>query len=349
MGTHSFRSSVLRWLLVFLAGSSFSFMSPYGTSGQSVGNTIGGHIYGIDRRPVYDANIELLDEYSRLISRARSDSSGRYTFSSLGPGRFTVRVRAFESDYEEAEGSVEIVNFIRENQQSGERRLSGFSNEQLDFYLRVRKGAESVTGVLFVQDVPPGVKKIYEKAVTDLNEKREIEGIKGLKSAIETFPKYYIALTRLADEYIRLKHFEAAQILYSAAAEVNPRSYRSWYGIAYSLNALGKSAGGLDAVRKAVEVNPNSAEAVLLLGVLLRANAMFAEAETQFLKAKGMFKTPTPMVHWYLALVYGNDLKRYDDAARELKAFLKLQPDAKDAANIRQLIVTYEEKAKTKS
>ena len=56
-------------------------------------------------------------------------------------------------------------------------------------------------------------------------------------------------------------------------------------------------------------------------------------------------------VHWELALLYGNGLNRYRDAARELKLFLKAKPDYADAEKkkVEKLIATFEEKAKSSS
>ena len=56
----------------------------------------------------------------------------------------------------------------------------------------------------------------------------------------------------------------------------------------------------------------------------------------------------TEVVNWELALLYGRDMKRYADAAKELKLFLKESPDAKDAAAIKKLIDEYEAKAANK-
>ena len=315
---------------------------------QGGGNSVTGHVFGVDRRPVYDANVELLDEFSRTLQRTRTDSSGRYYFAGFGPGNYIVRVLPYETDYEAAEESFQIINPIRTNN-SGEQRYAGFHSERRDFHLRVRRGALGVTGAVFVQEIPPEAKKLYEQAIQDLNDKRETDGIRNLKAAVEAFPKYYMALSRLGEEYVRLKHYEAARILLALAVEVNPRGYRSWYGLAYSLNALQLPQEALVAAEKAVEIYAGSAEAMLLTGVLLRANKKYPEAEKRLLTAKELAKNSIPDIHWHLALLYGNDLKRYDAAARELKLFLKAKPNSPDTEKIKQLIATFEEKARTKS
>ncbi|HEY0050837.1 MAG TPA: tetratricopeptide repeat protein [Pyrinomonadaceae bacterium] len=311
------------------------------------GNTISGHIFGAQREPLGDINVELLDSYSRFIGRARTNGSGRYIFTGLGSGRFVIRVLSSGTDYEEQEQEVEIVNFAVRSS-NGDSRPSGFSNEQKDFYLRPRRRGElGVTGTIFAQEVPENAKKLYEKGVAELGDKKEKEGLGNLKSAIEAFPKYYAALERLGTEYVRLGHFEAAEILLTLAVDVNPRGYKSWYGLAYSLYSLKKNTEAGAAIQKAIEMNQYSAEAFLLSGVLKRQNKQFDESEKQLVKAKELSKGTMPLVNWHLALLYGYDLKRYRDAARELKLFLKAQPDAKDGEKIRALIKEFEDKAQT--
>ena len=311
-------------------------------------NSISGQVLGYQNEPLYDIYVELLNDYSQTISRTRTNGAGRYAFYRMSAGRFNIRVMPYGTDYEEQTQSVEIINFTRETQ-SGERRVSGSSNEQVDFYLRLRRGVTpGTTGAIFVQEIPEQAKKLYEKAISDLNDKKEKEGLAGLKAAIEAFPKYFSALEKLGLEYVRLKYYDAAQYLLSVAVDVNPRGHNSWYGLAYSFYSLNKFAEGLTAVQKAVEIYPNSVETILLEGILLRQNKKFKESEKKLLKANELAKEKNPQVHWHLALLYGNDFKRYADAAKELKIFLKLQPESKDAEKIKQLIADFEAKAQKK-
>ena len=52
------------------------------------GNSISGHVFGLDRRPVPDIDVELLDDFSRSIQRMKTNSSGRFFFYHLPAGRF---------------------------------------------------------------------------------------------------------------------------------------------------------------------------------------------------------------------------------------------------------------------
>ncbi|MGC2236421.1 MAG: tetratricopeptide repeat protein [Pyrinomonadaceae bacterium] len=326
----------------------FAALSVSAVYGQG-GNTISGIVFGVDRQPLDNIEVELLDEYSRSFARQRTNGSGRYFFAGMKAGRYTVRAMPYATDYEEQTQDVEIVNITRQSQ-DGSLRTSAADNVQRDFYLRLRKGVVVINGAIFVQEIPEAAKKLYEKGISQLDGKKEKEGLENLKLAIEAFPNYYLALERLGTEYVKKgsagnQYYEAAQILLSKATEVNPRAYRSWFGLAYSLYSLNQTAAALTAAQKTLEIYPNSTEALLLSGVLLRQSKKFDEAEKQLLKAKEVSNDSVPMIHWHLALLYGNDLKRYGDAAKEWKLFLKAQPDTKDAEKIKEKIKELETKA----
>jgi hypothetical protein len=346
-----FCSIALAALLIAIA----PFISPdnlraFGQIGG--GNRISGFVYGLDRRPMPDLHLELLNDVNSMIARTRTNGGGYYIFSGMTAGNFTIRVYTFGTDYEEQEVSVgELVNTSRPAVGGG-TRVSGFDSRSVDIYLRLRRGITPASVAIFVQDgIPPEAKKLYEKAVVDLDNKRNADGQAGLRAALAIFPTYFHALERLAAEYIALARpegYEAAEYLLAIAVEVNPRAYKSWYGLAYARYSRAKYAEALPAIQKAVELNSYSPNALSLYGVLLRHAGKFAEAEKQLLKAKETARDTMPQVHWELALLYGNDMERYADAAKQLKLFLKARPEAKDADKIRKLIEEFESKAPKK-
>lgn len=325
------------------------FAAPFAVHTQGFGNRISGVVYGLQNRPVADVDVELLNEFSQTVQRTRTGASGQYIFAGMRSGRFTIRVRPHMTDYEEKSETVEIVNSSVPDGQGG-LRSSAHASEDIDIYLKLKRGVTAATaaGAIFVQDVPPAAKRLYEQALSQFVEKRPGEAQANLRAAIEIFPKYYAALERLGSEYVMMgesRTMQAAEILLTAAVGVNPRGFKSWFGLAYARFSLGKFPDSLTAIQKANELNANVPEAVLLWARLLRQEKKFADAEKRFLKAKGLANGGIPEIHWELALLYGNDLKRYADAAKELRLFLKARPDAKDAGAIEKLIAEFTTKA----
>jgi tetratricopeptide (TPR) repeat protein len=252
------------------------------------------------------------------------------------------------TDYEEQEQDVEIVNFSRSSGINSSR-ITGHVNESRDFYLTPRRVATglSAPGTVFAQDVPENAKKLYKEGLAHLDEKRMNEGYSSIKQSIEVFPKYFAALETLGVEYVRAGHFAAAQVLLTIAVDINPRAYKSWYGLARSLNSQNKQVEALNAAEKAIELNGLAPESLFLAGTLSRQAKDYAKAEKHLSKAREVSEDVIPDIHWELALLYGNGLKRYKEAAKELRTYLKAVPDDKNAENIKKLIAEFEEKAKT--
>lgn len=336
-----------RRILIYLLGIAFIIFTPIVSYAQ-FGNTLTGFVFGSQRQPVSDATVELLDDYSRSVGRTRTNASGRYMFNRISSGRFRVRVLSLGLNYEEQEQEFEIQNFASQNSQ-GSIVTSGYENVQKDFYLRPRKGSEAInkSESIFVQVIPEQAKQTYKKALEELDSKNDEQGLKDLKSAIEAFPDYYDALERLGTEYIKSQHYVPAQILLQKAVQINPRGYKSWYGLAYSLYSLNNVTDAIEAAQKATSLNQFSVESPLLTGLLLRISGKFDQAEKQLKKAKELSKGTVPEVYWQLALLYGNNLKRYEEAADELEIFLKIRPNAKNAENIKKLVKEFREKAKS--
>ena len=311
---------------------------------SQAGNTVSGFVFDQRRQPVADVTVELMDDYSRSIGRTRTTSSGRYFFNRVPSGRFRVRVQPSGTDFAEQEQDVEIQNIRREV--GGSVFTSAIENAQRDFYLRPRKvGNTGRSEVIFAQEVPAGAKELYIKGISQLEAKDEAQGLTNIKAAIESFPDYFDAIEKLGTEYIRLKHFEAAEILLARATEINSRSFNGWYGLAYALNSQNKVGRALEAVQKALALNQNSVEAHFLGGAIERRAGNFAASEKQLKKALEMAGDSVPEIHWQLALLYGNNLKRYKEAAEQLETYLKKSPDLKDKETVRRLIEQFRSKS----
>lgn len=310
-------------------------------------NSIAGFVFAEKRQPLSQVNVELLDEFSRLIGHVSTDNSGKYSFSRIGAGKYQIRVLASQYGYEEQVQEAEIVNFSRQSS-AGSLRPSGSENVQINFYLSQRKNPtidNSKNNVIFAQEVPEEARKYYEQAISNLSQKRNEEGLKELEKAVKSFPTFFYALERLGQEYVIRQQFGEAKVVFEEALKVYPKSYQTWYSLSYTFYGLKKYNEAVEAANNSIEINTASVEARLLLGVLFRESNQYKESEKQLKKAKQVAKAPVPDVHWQLALLYNYNLKEYNLAADELELYLKAKPDKKDEENIRKLVKQLREKA----
>jgi len=339
---------------IVVIGFSF-FIALFSLSNSaSAANTIGGFVFDRARTPLPDIDVELLDEYYRVVNngttngRQKTTLSGRYEFSGLNDGNYTVRVMAFRYDLEDQSQYVEIKSI---NSIPGQ---SGSSYNTLDFYLQAKKGGlrYSELGVIFAQDVPKAAEQAYKKALSEFGKKRMDEGFSGLQQALTLFPTYYLALMRYGEELYVRKQYTAATQIFMTAAEVNPKSALPYYNAGNSLHALGGKylKNAKIALDEAVKLAPASTSVLLMLGTVERKLGMLMDAEKHLLKAKKLSPTKVPEIQKELAQLYGNDLKKYKEAADELEQYLKAAKLSEDdESKMKKQIADLRIKARTQA
>lgn len=325
--------------IFFLFAIFFLSQNAFGAS------TIQGIVYDKQRNALSEIEVELLNDFYQTIQRTRTDGSGRYQFNGVNDGRYSVKVFAFRYDLQDQELPVEIVTL-------NVRGTQGVSLQLLDFYLSPKKGglAESEIGVVFAQDIPPNARKVYEKAVKDISDKRTNEGIMGLNEAVKLFPDYYLALHRIGKELYVLKKYTESVPFLLKAAEVNPKSATSFYYLGYSFHNLGSqyNKAAIRTLNQAYILAPSSTQVLYALGKVERSGGKYQDAEKHLLQAKKLSKVGVPEIHKELAQLYADNLKKYKEAADELELYLKASKlDGTSAAQTKKVIIGLREKAKS--
>jgi tetratricopeptide (TPR) repeat protein len=327
-----------------ILGLAVVFASLFITLDISAASTIAGFIYDTTRNPVSDIDIELQDEFYRMIARAKSDGAGRYEFNGLPDANYTVKVYAFRYDYQDQSQYVEVKSINALPNQPGS------SYVPVDFYLQPKKGGlrDLQLGVIFAQDVPKEAEKAYKKALDELASKKSDEGLASLQEAIKIYPNYYYAIYRLANELLGRKQYLDAAMAFIKSAEINPKNALSFYYAGYALHKAGPqyNKSALTALGHALTLAPNSAPVLFQLGVVERATGKLADAEKHLLQAKRLSPSKVPEVQKELAQLYANDLKKYKEAADELEQYVKASKlSSADEAKTRQLIADLRVKA----
>lgn len=335
------------FVIRMVIGVSFLFVS-FLAQGVFATSTLTGRVYDRQRNPLPDIEVELLDDLYRTVTpggRTRTDGSGRYQFSGLKNGNFTIKVYAFRYDFEDQAVSYEINT---QNIRGGEG--SGYFTQ--DFYLSAKKGGirDTETGVVFAQDIPAEAKAAYERALEDLVKQRQDEGLASLRKALVLFPDYFLALHRYGIELFNLKQYSESYQVFMKAVAVNPRSATSFYYLGYAFYYLGKDyhKAARTALNEAHTLAPASIQVLWLLGKVERSLGNFADAEKHLLTAKKLSPSRIPEIHKELAQLYANDLKKFEEAAIELEHYLKASKLSDvDEKKTRQIIADLRAKAKT--
>ncbi len=305
-------------------------------------NSVTGFVFSESRRPIPDVYVELLSDLYTTISRTKTNGSGLFSFRGLPNGNFKVRVLTYGTDYEDQTRDISLVSI---SAVAGR----GSTSEQIDFYLRVKKNAyagpfATAPGVIFAQEVPKAAQKLYEEGINYLREKKEKEGFEKLKSAIEIFPEYYLALDRLGTEYVVRGYHRPAFILLTKAVEINPRSFSSRFGLGLAQFRLQQFDLAVENLQRATTLHNESINAYLWLGIALHQNKKLTQAETALIKANNLSKGESAEVHWQLARLYSKQ-NRYREAADELELFIKNSPQSGETEKVKETIKQLRQKA----
>ena len=325
---------LLLGIVVILLGASNRPSPLPQTFSQQAANSSSGFVSNEQRAPIPDLPVELLNDADSVIQRTKTDNSGLFMFRRLSSGIFQVRVQTYKTDYLGQTKRVQL------------EPTRAF--EQLDFVLVTKTTAATATaGAVFVQEVPEAARREFARGAALLQkDERRTEGVEMLKKALELFPSYFEALELLGTEYVKQKEYEPAIPVLTRALEVNRRAYPSLYALSVAQFNLKQLPGAVDSMKRAITLNQKSMNANLWLGMLLRQTGNLVEAETYLKQADQLASSKSSEAHWQLALLF-NQLKRHKEAAYELELFLKTQPDARDAEQIKKLIQRLRQESNT--
>lgn len=295
-------------------------------------SSIDGFVRDESHAPVYNAYVELYNSMGTLVDRQRSSSSGRFTFRGMPEGRYSISVKPYGTKLLEETKDVELI------------RLFGRATPvNVDFRLRVDKRFVSkrptITGTIFVQEVPESAKQLYKSAMNAIDSDKDERALVDMGKAIEVFPAYFDALAALGKKYILDGNYEKGYPYLLRAIDVNKKCPDCYFTLALAFYKMNQLPAAVQASAASVVLQPRTPEYQLLLGTLLRVHGDLPRAEKALLAAKLLFKEPNPEVFWELSLLY-NKTNRNPEAADALEAYLKAKPDVENTEKqrVRDLI-----------
>lgn len=158
------------------------------------------------------------------------------------------------------------------------------------------------------------------------------------RKVLKLDPKHAKALGQLGTALYNLQKDVEARHAFEAALELNPKDYNTWFNLGESHLATAARETSARVIRdhrkqamasylKAVEWNPDHAEAHYRIGVILNGNSQFKEAIRHLDAARKVDGSHVPTLI-QLAVAYEN-LKRPDRAKSLLEQAAKLDPSDK--------------------
>jgi len=157
--------------------------------------------------------------------------------------------------------------------------IGGVDSKQQDIFLEVNPRRGSVTslrtGVVFVQEVPESAKLLFDK---------------GLKA----YRKKEISIrTEINSTKTRLSEKCPQKLL-----KLMKKHFTSFFNLVVVQNKLNKLNDAIISLEKADEIDPNSININLLMGIIQRKLENSGEAQTRLLRAKNLSNNKQADVNW---------------------------------------------------
>ena len=306
-----------------------------GTGGK---NTIEGHIFYPSGRTLDKRLHVLLTSVTSGRRTTMADDNGEFIFRRLSPGTYTVTVNAGE----EFEPVTETVYIL----ESPTLRTAFGRSFSVQIQLKYKESSLGKASVLdaSLASVPKPALKLYQKALASAQNGDNRKAIEQLKQATEIYPQFTAALSELGYQYLRLNELERATDALQAALKLVPEAFapRLTYGKVLILR--GQFAEAETELRRAVKLNDTSPFAHFHLERALLSQNRYNDSEPELKRAIELSKDSISEAHRFLGAVY-NERGDRPHAIEELETYLRMTPNAKDAAQIREIIKQFRAQA----
>jgi len=164
------------------------------------------------------------------------------------------------------------------------------------------------------------------------------------RKVIERYPTHYEGYFNLGLTLLKKGEVDAALAALQKAAGVNPQSVESFFALGEAYFAKGESEKALESFSKAIALNPESPLAHYNLGLVFYKLGKNEEALAAFEKSVAL-KSDNASVHYQAGLA-AIRLQNFDKALKSLREFLRLEPDAPEAAQVKTMIEELEKQIK---
>jgi tetratricopeptide (TPR) repeat protein len=309
------------------------------------GNRIRGKVRSASGPNIPNAVVTLQTGNGQPINQTVTNNEGDFFFSSLTDTGYLVIASA--SGFENGSAMVEFARSAGP-EDPGEIRV-------IEVILS-RPGAERVPPAksTFTQNVPKEAQAAFDRGMSFSREGKAQEAIQALQEAVNVFPEYFNARLALATELTRQQRLEEATAELEHARKVNPKDGRVYQAFGLVLTRQKKYILAAAVFGEAFRLNPTDPNILLMrAGALIDHASLidpskskeaeaertraFRMAEQDLLKASGLSDKRLAPIHLQMARIYEKQGKRAQ-AADELERYLRLNPDDKNAAAMRDAI-----------
>lgn len=322
--------SLSRLALVFGLSLCASLVSYPAEQGGGGGITVFGKVSLPDGEPAARVWVKL-EMASGLRREMLTDDYGRYEMRGLTAGRYNVIAT-----------NPDVPEQFSEPATSDNTRA--FSNRvQIDVYLRLplKHAVENTKpGTINVaqaaQNIPANARKAFEQGLKLQKENQPGKALAQFDQAIREYPAYFQALTERGNLHLMRNQLTEAAADFERALQLNAKYAPALRGLGYCQLQQKQFAAAIANLENAYTLAPNDAMTLMLLGYANLSLNRYEPARQCLQEALRLDAKSAARAHVYLGEIYAHEQK-FTEAADAVRAYLKLKPDAADAAQLKAL------------
>lgn len=327
--------------IIFLIGILTYSASLYAQLGAPLtggGFVIFGRVNLPDGKPASRAKVSL-EMPNGLNKDTLCDDGGNYEFRGIAGGRYHLKAVNPNDPEQHSDPADSDSN-------------RAYSNRvQVNIYLRppLHPGkAKNNPGIVSVsevaQNIPKTARKAYEQGLKQQKENQADKALVSFTQAVEIYPDYFQALTERANLLMQQNKFPEAETDFVKALVINEKYSPAFRGLGYCQIQQKHFVEALSNLEKAYALEPEVPMTLLLLGYANLSLNRYEEAKQCLQQSIKIGGESTARAHVSLAEIFSHE-KKYKEAAEEIRTYLKLKPNAPDAANLQKLEADWKAKS----
>ena len=295
---------------------------PGTNSSRGESRSISGVVQDTQNNALNDVRVEISDANGAMIGSVYTNPSGRFEFTRLAPGAYTVIAT---SGLQQATERVDATNFSK----SVKVRMQGVS-----------KPADGVAGnsISIAQyRVPAKAREAYRKAHEDVEKGKTDDAHKHLAKALELCPSYADALTLRAVLELNQRDSQSAIADLDKAIQADGSYAMAYLVLGSALNMESKFDEAIRSLQRGQTLAPNYWQGYFELGKSYVGKADYPAALRQFDRAQSLAPADYPLIsllraHALLAM------KQYPEAMAALQAYLQKDPQGPNSEQAHKML-----------
>ena len=288
-------------------------MNPSRVDNRSISGTVQDTL----GNPLQDVRVELTDGNGTVVNSAYTNSSGRFEFTRVASGAYTVVATSGLQQASERVDASSFANMVNIRMQGSGKPADGVEGNSVS---------------VAQYRVPAKAREAYRKAHNALEKGKLDEASKHLAKALEICPNYAEALTLRGILELNQQDSQAAVTDLDNAIKADANYAMAYMVLGSALNMQSKFDDAIRALQRGESLAPNYWQAHFEMGKSYIGKADYPAALRQLERAESLAPAEYPLIYLLRAHALLS-MKQFPEAMAALQTYLQKDPKG---ANVQQ-------------